>query len=326
MSLSFSAPCALPSSLIADVPPKLSLSMDDATLLKRFETFLRTEKHHTEHTVEAYRNDLRRFMAYTAPSRAVHGWRGIGRKTLNAYTQQLEADGRKSATIARRVAGIKVFFGWLSAELSTQDPVCDFAYTEHKGHRIPVAVLSREQVAQLLSEPTRQHRRRWNGALLTPLSLRDDAILRLLYTTGIRATELVDMNVTDVRLDGDVPHVVTRGRNRRAIKLDDDTVAALRRYISDDGRAALQGSTGDVDALMLSAHGQRMTRQGLWLMVKYYAARIGLNMSAHTLRHSYAVHELRRGVPLRDVQATLGHGSYKTTQELYRPKRLVPVA
>ena len=174
------------------------------------------------------------------------------------------------------------------------------------GGLAPGALVFTEDIERLLAEPATRS---------TPKALRDKAMLELMYATGMRATELVELDIDDVNLPSSSVRVIGKGDRERIIPIYDRAVKAVEAYLR-KGRLQLL-KDADERALFLNPRGKRLTRQGLWLIIKYYVERAGLdpNITPHTLRHSFATHMLEsKEATLVDVQQFLGHANISTTQ------------
>lgn len=259
-----------------------------------------------QNTVGAYRNDLSQTCAYLA-HRDIQNWQQVTREHLAGYLLEMrEGRGYRPATVARRLAALKAFFRYLRASgLVAADPL------EHvEAPRIPKELphtLSQEQIASLFEQVD----------LALPAGKRDFAMLHLLSATGMRVSELVSLNLTDVHPEQCVvvcPGRRAGSRHERTLPLSEHTLAALRRYL-DEARPPMAGRHPEEQALFLNHHGERLTRQGFWLIIKGYARQAGItDLTPHRLRHSFAVLMLREGMELRSVQALLGHAHISTTQ------------
>jgi integrase/recombinase XerD len=272
-----------------------------------FLTSLEVEKGYSENTRVAYKNDLGQFLAYVHKSvlPPVQDWGKVTKDHLVAYILSLKADREyASTTVARKVAAIKSFFHFLVAEgFVKDDPTATLDSPRVKKY-LPRAI-SQEDVERLLDAP---------GKGDEPRALRDRAILELLYATGMRVSELVALNEGDVDLASASVRCFGKGGKERVIPVYERAVQAIEGYAS-KGRVRLLRQS-DEKALFLNQRGERLTRQGLWLIVKGYVRQAGIRVSVtpHTLRHSFATHMLRGGADLRNVQELLGHANIATTQ------------
>jgi integrase/recombinase XerD len=210
-----------------------------------------------------------------------------------------------SSTVARKVAAIKSFFHYLADCGKVKDDPTATLDSPKVRKRLPVAI-SQEEMERLLREPARED---------TPKALRDRALLEVLYATGLRVTELVSLNVEDVNLASATVRVVHPKDNRdRLVPVHQRALEPLRDYL-ERGRVQLLRDP-EVTALFLNHRGQRLTRQGLWLIVKHYVREVGIKeeVTPHTLRHTFAAHLLNQKAELEYVQELLGHANISTTQ------------
>jgi integrase/recombinase XerD len=275
--------------------------------VSRFLHFLAVEKTASANTIAAYRNDLSQFQKYAAiaPGNDV-ACAAITGPQVVAYMESLRARDYKAATVARKIAAVKSFFGFLSAEELVKHDPTEALKSPQVGKHLPRA-LTLEEVDELLEQPARRN---------TPEARRDKAMLELLYATGVRVTELVSLNLADVALEADPVTVrcVGKGERERVLPLTLRPVDELRQYIF-HVRPRLVRNRKEA-ALFVNRRGERLTRQGFWLILKNYAkeAKLDKEITPHTLRHTFATHMLRGGMTLRNVQDALGHASISTTQ------------
>ena len=271
---------------------------------------LSVEKGFSNNTHDAYRNDLTQFAAFVREQvarddGAQPGWETIDRSLLLNYLVHLKERSYAPATMARKVAAVKSFFNFLVAEGVLEKTPAEGLPGPKVGKSLPKAI-SVDEVERLLELPDR---------LNTPEAKRDKAMLELLYATGMRVTELVSLNVRDVNLRAGFVRCLGKGSKERVIPIHSKAVKAVKTYI-DDGRVRLLTSSGE-QALFLNRRGQRLTRQGFWLILKGYAKKseIKTEMTPHVLRHSIATHLLNSGkMNLRELQELLGHANISTTQ------------
>ena len=280
--------------------------------ITQFLEFMVNEKNCTENTIAAYRNDLSQFLdflnQYSSPIKpAVKGWRDLDAIVLQDYLLYLKDRGYASSTVARKVAAVKSFCQYLyHAGLISEDPAADLDSPKVK-KSIPRSIRP-EEIDRLLAEPSKSN---------TAKSMRDRALMEVLYATGMRVTELVNLNIDDVNLAAQTINCGEGGKRNRIVPIYDGAVEALGHY-TEVGRPDLVVDPEE-PALFLNHRGQRLTRQGLWLIIKRYVKQIGIEgtVTPHTLRHSFATHMLNSGAELRDVQQRLGHANLSTTQ-VYR--------
>lgn len=278
--------------------------------IANFLSALSVEKGSSNNTLDAYRNDLSQFAAFvrkqTAKSEGTQlGWEVVDRSLLLNYLVNLRERSYAPATMARKVAAVKSFFNFLVAEgMLEKSPAAGIAGPK-VGKSLPKAI-SVAEVERLLEQPDKRS---------TPEGKRDKAMLELLYATGMRVTELVSLNVRDVNLRAGFVRCFGKGSKERIIPIHSKAIRAVKGYL-DDVRARLLGATGET-ALFLNRRGQRLTRQGFWLILKGYAKKAGIEteITPHVLRHSIATHLLHSGkMNLRELQELLGHANISTTQ------------
>lgn len=294
--------------------------MLDHEPIDQFLATLEAQKGFSGNTLAAYRNDLGQFAEYLGeerghlppPSQLPSTWRGVTRDHILQFIIHLRERQYATTTIARKQAAVKSFFKFLTNKgIVSSNPVQGLA-APHVDRALPHTIDAGE-VDRLLRE--------MYVAPDTPETLRDRAMMQLLYATGLRVGEMVALDVSDVDLE--VETVATRGRGKvRRIPIASPTsLLALRDY-AERGRGLLVRARGttladddDIRALFLNHRGQRLTRQGFWLILKRYAKSAGLEeISPHTLRHSFAAQKLRGGTDMRDLQQILGHANISTTQ------------
>ena len=271
--------------------------------MNAFLEFLSREQGYANNTIAAYRNDLGQLLVFLGTEEALTEWSLVGREHISAFIVELESREYASSTVARKVAALKSFFHYLhDKRIIASDPTAKLESPKVQ-KRLPRS-LSRNQIAQLLSAPPNDG---------TPKSLRDKALLTLLYATGMRVTEVVTLSVQDADLEKEQVKCQGHGDHPRFLPLIDEAKAALVEYL-EHGRPHLV-KTPDEEALFLNHRGERLTRQGLWLIIKVCAKQAGLpiDVTPHTLRHSFATHKLTQGSDLREVQRLLGHANVSTT-------------
>jgi integrase/recombinase XerD len=278
------------------------------TFIVDFLEFLSVEKGASGNTIAAYRNDLGQLEEYLAAKKNGSGlkWQNVGQDEVLEYILHLKAQSYAEATVARKVAAVKSFFGYLQAEGELKTNPTEQLASPKVGKMLPKP-LTVQEVDELLEQPARR---------TTPESKRDRAMLELMYATGLRVTELVSLDIEDVQLEGEKPYVrlLGKGNRERQIPLLEQPVQEVREYIQ-FSRLRLVGER-DETALFVNRRGERLTRQGFWLILKGYAAEAGIRgrVTPHTLRHSFATHMLRGGMDIHKVQELLGHANISTTQ------------
>lgn len=277
-------------------------------VIENFLAYLTSEKGCSKNTTLAYRNDLDQLVGFLTdnfrpPSRFV--WSSVTITRLVVFVAHLKNKGYTAATLARKVSATKSLFRYLTAEGIVQIDPTETLDSPKVGKRLR-RTLTVTEVERLLHQPTLKS---------SPEATRDAAMLRLLYATGMRTSELTSLNIPDVNLaSGYVNCPTNRGRERR-LQIDSTTVDLLQTYVY-EARPVLTRHTNH-NGLFVNHSGERLTRQGFWLILKTYARQAGLpdDISPHTLRHSFALHLLGDdNANLRDVQELLGHVNIETTR------------
>ena len=274
--------------------------------LDAFLGHLHRARRYADNTIAAYRNDLSQLLAFLSSRRpgSVNTWLEVTQPVVDEYVAYLHQQDYAPSTVARKIAAVKSFFHYLTAEhIIDHNPAGQLDSPRVKKN--PPKALPPADVVRLLSVATRA---------TGPKALRDQAILQLLYATGMRVTELVSLQVGDVDLEAGVVTCCERSGGSRQVPIDPEAIACLSIYLA-AGRAELVRDP-DERALFLNHRGRQLTRQGLWLIIKTYAqeANLDVEVTPHTLRHSFAAHLLHNGADLREVQKRLGHANISTTQ------------
>ena len=273
-----------------------------------FLNFLTVEKDYADNTIAAYRNDLTQFLRYLEAQGmdSELGWHKVDKQDIVGYVMDLKEREYTSSTVARKVAAVKSFFHYLMAEGAIKDDPTATLDSPKVKKRLPKAI-SREDIEVLLAAP---------AAGTSAKAQRDHALLELLYASGMRVTELVSLDIDDVDLESGAVRVHGKKTlsKERLIRIDEPALDATRTYLN---KARFQlVRDPNVRALFLNHRGQRLTRQGLWLIIKHYVDEVGISgdVTPHTLRHSFAAHKLSQGKSLQDIQKLLGHANISTTQ------------
>lgn len=278
--------------------------------IQAFLKFLETDKGYAQNTVAAYKNDLNQFFQYIEREQHLYNWSDVKKNFITNYINRLKDSGDyASSTVARKVAAIKSFFHFLVAEHTIEEDPTYALDSPKVKKRLPKAI-SPAEIERILDAPAAE-----NG----PKAERDLALLEMLYASGMRVTELVSLNLSDLSLEEDNGDTVTvrskkNNAKERVIPLAGPAVKILKQYI-ENGREQMLVNP-NAEALFLNNRGQRLTRQGLWLIIKHYVETVGIStkVTPHTLRHSFAAHKLSQGKSLQDIQKLLGHANISTTQ------------
>ncbi len=279
--------------------------------ISQFLSTLSTQKGYTENTIAAYRNDLGQFAQFVREQRGGVVEPGdVSPDLVEAYVESLQRaeGGYAPSTVARKIAAVKSFFHFLSEQqLIVSNPA--LRLNSPKIKKSAPKTLSREEIERLLAAP-----RQAGGAK----ALRDSALLELLCATGMRVTEVVNLRVDDV--DWEQGEIICRSKGERERRIPVGSAQLpLREYV-DSARAALQND-GSPEMLFLNHRGKKLTRQGVWLILREAAEAAGIQaeVTPRTLRHSFAKHLIGSGENLRRVQKLLGHANLSTTQVYRQP-------
>ncbi|WP_444685822.1 site-specific tyrosine recombinase XerD [Alkalicoccus luteus] len=272
--------------------------------IETFIHYLTVEKGLSPNSVSASERDLRAYAAYLQQTADLKDWNDVMRHHISGFLRHLFENGRAASTTARMLSTVRSFHRFMLREkLSAQDPSSDVDAPKQE-RRLP-KVLSAAEVEKLLDDPAGKKK---------PIELRNKAMLELLYATGMRVTELCTLKTSDVHLQMGFVQCRGKGSKERIVPLGSHASTALQNYL-DYGRSELMKKKQS-DDLFLNHHGNVLTRQGFWKIIKKLAQEAGIEkeLSPHMLRHSFATHLLENGADLRAVQEMLGHADISTTQ------------
>ena len=304
--------------------------------VERFLRVLEVERGFSVNTIFAYRNDLTQFVGFlrgedadvggrepAEPTRVeddmanalaepprIARWGDLSDQHLTSYLLYLRTRKYASSTVARKMAAIKSFLNFLIAEgVLRGDPSARM--TSPKVDKYTPRAISTDEVERLLQQPTKD----LDAGARRPEAMRDRAMLETLYATGMRVSELVALDCEDVDLPARRMRCAGKTVRERHVPLRESAIDAIHGYLN---HARPMLVLREETALFLNHRGNRLTRQGFWLILKSYANRAEIeDITPHTLRHTFATHALHRGADLREVQQLLGHVSISTTQ-VYR--------
>lgn len=260
---------------------------------------LKSDKKLSDNTLESYSRDIRQFLAYLSHNNI--DFKSVKKANIIAYILYLQKQGKATSSISRCIASLRAFYKMLiKNHVVSIDPTLNLESPKIE-KKIP-QILSIEEVEKLLSLPAENDSK----------GVRDKTMLEVLYATGIRVTELINLNIDDVNLE--LGYVKCNGSKERIVPVGKIALKSLDIYMNKFRSAYLRNK--NENALFLNFHGERMTRQGFWKIIKYYseAANIDKEITPHTLRHSFAAHLIQNGADLKSVQQMLGHSDISTTQ------------
>lgn len=271
-------------------------------LLKEFIYFLSVERGLASNTLESYQRDLRKFFLFLR-KKEISKVESISRGVITDFLVEQKERGLASSTLTRNLAAIRSFYQFLLKEQITADNPSAELETPKAEKKLP-KVLSLSEIELLLEQPETGN----------TVGLRDKAMLELLYATGIRVSELVSLDVNGVNTKMGFVKCQGKGNKERIVPLGSVAIRSIQEYLKNSRLKILKAR--EEKALFVNQQGTRLTRQGFWKILKKYARKAGIKMdiTPHTLRHSFATHLLENGADLRSVQEMLGHADIATTQ------------
>jgi len=270
-------------------------------LLGEFNTYLTNVKKASGNTLASYLRDIKKFEQFLYDNKK-KDFSQANKKLVDEYVSELVSSGKSNSTITRNISSIRCFYNFLiSIEVVETNPTKGVITAKAK-RKLP-QILTNAEVNLLLAQPD----------CSTLKGYRDKAMLEVLYATGMRVSELIDLDTKNVNLELGFIHCISDD-HERVIPLYTAAVTALEEYIS-NARKLLISSAAE-KALFVNLNGERMTRQGFWKIIKYYQeqAHIHKEITPHTLRHSFATHLLQNGADLKSIQEMLGHSDISSTQ------------
>lgn len=270
--------------------------------IEQFIDYLKTEKKLAANSLDAYGRDIRDFQQFLS-SRGDGDLTGAARDDVTAYLNKLKADGRSPSTLNRKMASIRTFYNYLQDTGVTHENPARGVKTP-RVERKELEYLSIKDIDRLLESPDDSLKGR-----------RDRAILEVLYATGIKVSELIDANLEDVNFRMGFITCYGESRRTRIIPMGRPARAALEDYVY-EVRDQLLGENKEETALFVNYYGKRLTRQGLWKVLKEYGEKSGIKqkLTPNTLRNSFAVHMLQNGADLKSLQELMGHEDIMATQ------------
>lgn len=268
--------------------------------IKLFLEFLQNDKKLSDNTLQSYRRDILQFEKFLDANDI--NFSKATEENIEDYLKELQKEGKKTSTASRSLATIRSFYQYLlRTKKVKEDPTVSIQSPKIE-KRVP-SVLTSEEVELLLDQPKDVDLK----------GTRDKAMLEFAYATGMKVTEIIDLNIEDVNFDENTV-LCSNGKKARIIPLGTLAEKALKEYVEDARPIMVKDETNK--ALFVNVNGDRLTRQGFWKIVKYYKeqAHIEKDITPHVLRHSFATHLLQNGADLKSIQAMLGHSDISSTQ------------
>lgn len=271
-------------------------------MIHAYENYLTKVKQASGNTVSSYMRDIRQYADWLQNKEGVE-LLSVSQQNIRDYLQHLQSEGKSGATASRTLASLKNFYHYLVATGFLEVSPVDADIHVDRGERKMPEILTGKEVELLLAQPV----------CVDPKGYRDKAMLEVMYATGIRVTELIDLNVDDVNLELGILKC-SSAKKSRAIPLYPAAQKALAVYIKDIRLGML--ADPQEKALFVNVGGSRMSRQGFWKILKFYQGKAGIEkeITPHTLRHSFAVHLLENGADLGSLQELMGHSDISSTQ------------
>jgi integrase/recombinase XerD len=266
---------------------------------KDFKSYLQIDKKYSQNTYDSYDKDIKDYLTYFKNKKDFYK---INEKDIFEYITNLKKNKLNDRSIARKITAIRSFYKFLMIEKKIENNPIELIESPKIGKHLP-KVLSKEDIEKLL-----------DIKLNSDFDYRNKAMLELIYASGLRVSELVNLKINDVDLFNASVRTMGKGSKERIIPLGNYAIQAISVYLNEHRTSLLKGYF--TDALFLNNHGQKMTRQGFFQIIKKIAKEknIKMSFSPHTLRHSFATHLLDYGADLRSIQELLGHSDISTTQ------------
>jgi integrase/recombinase XerD len=266
--------------------------------------FLKIERQLAANTIISYRRDLTDYIEFIENSK-IESIDAVTRQNIISYLQVMNDEGKSARTVSRHISSIRSFHQFLLREkVTTSDPTVHIELPKIE-QKLP-RVLSLDEVGRLIDAPDQSK----------PQGVRDAALLEVLYGTGMRVSELINLDLDNIHLTMGFVRVFGKGGKERIIPLGNKAIQACTNYVNEARPNFTQKLKGSQDALFLNMRGGRLTRQGCWKLLKAHALSVNIQkkMTPHILRHSFATHLIENGADLRAVQEMLGHADISTTQ------------
>ena len=272
------------------------------TEIKEFIDYLHNDKKASYNTETSYQRDLMKMAEYFHKN-GIDDVSKVTETNVNSYMLYLEKENRANTTISRYVASMKAFFKYLHNSHQIDKEPTDLLKPPKVEKKLP-EVLTVEEMTRLLDQPS--------GS--APKEIRDKAMLELLYATGIRVTELINLKLEDINIDMNYLIVYQEGKRERIIPFGDTAKKAVKNYLENSRDKLVKDK--DNEYLFTNCQGEKMSRQVFWKLLKFYGEQAGIQseITPHIFRHSFAAHLVENGADLRAVQEMLGHSDISTTQ------------
>lgn len=266
-------------------------------IAKEYIYYVKEDRKFSRNTLDAYIRDINNFIDYLENNK-VSSIDDVNKSIIIEYLMELKNDGRANSTISRNLASIRSMFQYLlNKRIVSEDPTFNLkSYPTEK--KAPI-ILTTKEIDSLISKPNSE----------TMKGARDKAMIHLISNTGLRVSQLINLDISDINLDSGVVYI--KEETTRSIQIDKATAESVKIYLK-----KYRKLYDEEDPLFINMYGNRLSRQGFWKILRYYANKLGLDKSItpHTLRHSFAANLVENGVELEKVQQMLGHNDRSTTE------------
>ncbi len=269
--------------------------------LSHFLNYISVEKGLSKNTIESYERDIKKYISYLKDQNI--DFINTARMDIISYLSYLNKDGLSPASAARNIVSLRSFYKFLLSEKEISSDPTENIELPKRWNRLP-KTLAYDEIERLITH------NKGND----PSGIRDDAMIELLYASGLRVSELVSLRINNVNLEAGYLITIGKGKKERIVPIGEVALEKIQKYLFSGRAGLLKGRASDY--IFVTWSGRPMTRQGFWKLIKKYAKEAGVKkpFSPHTLRHSFATHLLERGADLRAVQMMLGHSDISTTQ------------
>ncbi len=271
------------------------------TYVEEYTSFMANVRHKSSNTVESYKRDVTQYITYLSES-GIQDAAKATKTTILTYLMSLQKKGKATSTVSRTLASLRSFYLFMMQNGKVASNPTSNLEAPHVEKKMP-QILSGSEVERLLEQPETTDNK----------GIRDKAMLELLYATGIRVSELINLDMNDINLP--MSFIRCRGgKKERIIPIGNKAKEALEDYMNNVREYMIKNE--DEKALFVNCGGQRLSRQGFWKLIKYYRNKAGIQaeMTPHTLRHSFAAHLLENGADLHSIQEMMGHADISSTQ------------
>ncbi len=277
------------------------MATEKETLIDNFIDRLWMERGLSHNTLASYRSDLALFVRWLSDRNS--SLLQADRSDIHAYLAQRVAQNTRPRSTARLLSSLRQLFRFMCREGLREDDPSALIESPRLGHNLPKS-LSEADIESLLLAPDTD----------TDLGLRDRAMLELMYASGLRVSEIINLKLNQMSLQRGLIHLLGKGNKERLVPMGEEALDWLQNYLATARENLLKGRR--TDAVFITSRGAAMTRQAFWFLIKRHAQKVGITvaLSPHTLRHSFATHLLNHGADLRVVQMLLGHSDLSTTQ------------